>query len=148
MRLCEVIPFPFLLIALVLIFAPHSCERKATPKPVRTSVVDVIITLAEPPVAEYRGGVPGYTATAPEPGRKIDFESETVRRYQQYLAARQDAVFQEIRKLDPSAQRLGQQSTVSNSLTLRLRESAIPEVEKIAGVHRVERSKERRPLNP
>lgn len=147
MRLRGVAPLPFVLITASLFLPARSCEHKATPKLVRTSVVDVIVTLAEPPVAEYRGGIPGYLATAPEPGRKIDFESEAVRRYQQYLAARQEVILQEIHKIDPSVQRLGQQSTVSNSLTLRLGESAIPEVEKISGVRRVERSKERRPLN-
>lgn len=108
----------------------------------------MIIILSEPPVATYRGGIRDYAATAPEPGRKIDFESEPVRRYQAYLAARQDAVFEEIRKIDPSAQRLGQESAVTNNLTARLSEESIARVEKIEGVSRVVRSKEYRPLRP
>lgn len=148
MRLPPAVSFPAFLATLALSLAPHSCQRGATPQPVRESVIDVIVILSEPPVADYRGGIPGYAATAPEPGYKIDFESEPVRRYQVYLAARQDAVLQEIRKIDPSAQRLDQQSTVSNSLMLRLAESTIARVAKLAGVSRVERSKKYRPLEP
>lgn len=146
MRVPGVTFFPIILALMAPGFAPRSCEREATPPPPRESRLDVIVILAEPPVADYHGGIPGYAATAPEPGRKIDFESEPVRRYQSYLAARQEALFQEIRKIEPSAERLDQQSVVTNTLTLRLRESAIEQVRKIAGVSRVERSKEYRPL--
>ena len=134
------------MLGLAASFSLRSCERTATPAPARESLIDVIILLSEPPLATYRGGISDYAPTAPQPGRKIDFESEPVRRYQAYLARRQDAVFEGIRKIDPSARRLGQESAVTNSLTARLSEKSIDRVEKIAGVSRVMRSKEYRPL--
>lgn len=146
MRFPQAAFFSLSLLSLAASFSFRSCERPATSPPTHESLIDVIIILSEPPVATYRGGIGDYAATAPEPGRKIDFESEPVRRYQAYLAARQDAVFEEIRKIDPSAQRLGQESAVTNNLTARLSEKSIARVEKIRGVSRVARSKEYRPL--
>lgn len=51
-----------------------------------------IVQLAEMPATAYAGGISGYAATRPQPGQKIDPEAPAVRRYVDYLAARQDAV--------------------------------------------------------
>lgn len=51
-----------------------------------------IVQLADAPVTAYTGGVSGMAATKPAKGQKIDPNSAAVRKYMDYLAARQDAV--------------------------------------------------------
>lgn len=50
-----------------------------------------IVRLAEPPAADYEGGVAGLAATKPRAGRKLDPSDASVRRYVSYLLGRQDA---------------------------------------------------------
>ncbi|HEY8119729.1 MAG TPA: S8 family peptidase [Myxococcota bacterium] len=50
-----------------------------------------IVRLAEPPVADYEGGVAGIAATKPVAGRKIDPNSAAVKRYASYLLGKQNA---------------------------------------------------------
>ena len=47
-----------------------------------------IVQLAEEPVATYTGGVSGIPATAPAKGKKIDPNSESVKKYVDYLKAK------------------------------------------------------------
>ena len=44
-----------------------------------------LVLLEEPPAAAYRGGVPGYPATKPAAGKKLDKKSASVERYTGYL---------------------------------------------------------------
>lgn len=48
-----------------------------------------IVALKEQPLATYEGDVPGYAATAPDPGRKIDAGSPAAQRYSMMLEQRQ-----------------------------------------------------------
>jgi hypothetical protein len=50
-----------------------------------------IVTFVDEPVASYDGSVPGFAATRPQPGRKIDPNSPAVRAWQQHLTALHDA---------------------------------------------------------
>ena len=47
-----------------------------------------IVQMAEPSVVAYAGGAPGYAATKPGKGQKIDPNSSAVMRYKAYLASR------------------------------------------------------------
>lgn len=58
-----------------------------------------IVQLAAPPVAGYRGGIAGYAATRPAPGRRLDVNASTVRAYIAYLDAQRNATL----ALTPSA---------------------------------------------
>ena len=49
-----------------------------------------IVQMADTPVTAYAGGVPGYTATKPRRGQKIDPNSPAVVSYMAYLVGRQD----------------------------------------------------------
>lgn len=51
-----------------------------------------IVRLAEEPVVAYRGGIPGYQATRPSRGQKIDPNSPQVVQYASYLDSRHDQV--------------------------------------------------------
>jgi hypothetical protein len=51
-----------------------------------------IVQLAEAPVVAYGGGIPGYAATRPARGQKIDPLDARVVAYADYLTARHDAV--------------------------------------------------------
>ncbi|WP_331737508.1 S8 family peptidase [Streptomyces sp. NBC_00019] len=51
-----------------------------------------IVTLADAPVALYRGGLAGIAATAPSSGAKADTNSGDAHRYQDYLKDRQNKV--------------------------------------------------------
>ncbi len=60
-----------------------------------TAQADVyIVRLAEPPVADYEGGVAGIAATKPAAGQKIDPNTTNVKRYVSYLLGRQAAALQ------------------------------------------------------
>ena len=50
-----------------------------------------LVTFADEAVASYDGYAPGFAATRPQPGRKIDPGSPAVRRWQQHLTAKHDA---------------------------------------------------------
>jgi hypothetical protein len=51
-----------------------------------------IVQLSEPAVAAYGGGLPGYAATRPAAGRKLDSAAPAVAAYRSHLKARQAAV--------------------------------------------------------
>ncbi|WP_307812268.1 S8 family peptidase [Lacisediminihabitans changchengi] len=51
-----------------------------------------IVTLADPAVATYQGGVNGYTATKPNPGKQLNARSKAVQSYGDYLAQQQKDV--------------------------------------------------------
>jgi len=50
-----------------------------------------IVQLSEEPVVAYRGGIPGYSATRPSKGQKIDPTSPHVINYASFLTSRHDA---------------------------------------------------------
>ena len=53
-----------------------------------------IVRLADPPVADYEGGVAGLAATKPAAGQKLDPAQSNVRQYVSYLLGKQGAALQ------------------------------------------------------
>lgn len=51
-----------------------------------------IVTLVDAPIAAYAGEVPGYRATKPDKGDRVDVASSDAKRYRSYLRKRQDTV--------------------------------------------------------
>jgi len=51
-----------------------------------------IVTLADPAVATYRGGVNGYAATKPDAGKQLNARATAAQTYSQYLVTRQKDV--------------------------------------------------------
>lgn len=50
------------------------------------------MVLADKPAATYAGGKPGFAATKPQAGRKLDARRDEVRNYQRHLEAKQTAL--------------------------------------------------------
>jgi hypothetical protein len=51
-----------------------------------------IVTLADPAVATYRGGVKGYAATKPVEGKQLNARAKAVQTYSEYLSSEQKDV--------------------------------------------------------
>ncbi|MEZ2391263.1 S8 family serine peptidase [bacterium RCC_150] len=51
-----------------------------------------VVVLAEKPAATYDGGTPGYAATKPQPGKKLDVGKPEVKQYQAHLQQRHQDV--------------------------------------------------------
>ena len=51
-----------------------------------------IVALADAPIVAYAGDVPGYRATRPDGGRRVNVDSKDAQRYRSFLRKRQDAV--------------------------------------------------------
>ena len=66
-------------------------DKAAISKPARNEDI-YIVQLKDDPVIAYGGGVPGFDATRPVTGAKLDSNSDHVRRYADYLARTQDRV--------------------------------------------------------
>ena len=73
--------------SLLSMTALAASDGKAAPK--NTAY---IVQLAEQPVTAYAGGVPGYAATKPRKGQKINPNDPQVYSYMSYLATRQDSL--------------------------------------------------------
>ncbi len=92
------------LIAGVLLFSGGSTEAKRANEPVPPSVDNLyVILLQDPPVASYKGGIPGLAPTNPATlgVRKLDANSPASQAYYNYLAQKQEAFRQTL------AERLG-----------------------------------------
>lgn len=50
-----------------------------------------IVMMSEEPAGAYRGGTPGFAATRPAPGTRIDVTAPHVRAYRDHLSGRHDA---------------------------------------------------------
>jgi hypothetical protein len=53
-----------------------------------------IVRMADDPVVAYKGGIKGYSATAPKKGQKIDPDNPNVQKYFGYLATKHDQALQ------------------------------------------------------
>jgi Subtilase family/Fibronectin type-III domain/Peptidase inhibitor I9/PA domain len=55
-----------------------------------------IVTFGDEPVASYDGYEPGFPATRPQPGRKLNANSPAAQRWQQHLVAKHDAALSRV----------------------------------------------------
>ncbi|MGH3470699.1 MAG: S8 family serine peptidase [Nocardioidaceae bacterium] len=62
----------------------------AVPAPGQTGLY--VVVLNDAPLATYKGGVRGYSATAPRPGQRFDADRPAVTRYRDYLLSHQAQV--------------------------------------------------------
>ena len=76
-------------VSLLATGAPAHAEE---PAPVSFEPGRYIVTLADPAVAGYEGGISGYPGTAPEGGEQLDAGDAPVQKYSDLLENRQDAV--------------------------------------------------------
>ncbi len=95
-----------------------------------------LVTLRDTPVASYRGDVRGYAATRPAAGRRFDNARPEVRRYRDYLRARQDEVLD--RAGSPHV--LYRYTTVVSGLAVELDTRQVKQLRDLRAVRSVERS--------
>lgn len=105
----------------------------------------VIVTLADPPVASYSGGIPGYAATRPQPGGRLDPGAPAALRYRERLARAHDGFRGYLRSKAPAAVVVAEFFYTGNALAVKLN-GARPQVLAAGpGVQRVEPSALYRP---
>ncbi|MDR7520571.1 MAG: S8 family serine peptidase [Armatimonadota bacterium] len=80
----------------------------------------VIVKLADPPVASYEGGIPGYQRTKPVRGRKLDPSSDAVKKYKEYLAGKRQAYKDYLKGKAPRATVVRELATVFNGVAVKL----------------------------
>ncbi len=88
-----------------------------------------IVTFDDEPVASYEGYEPGFPATRPTPGRKIDPDSPAVRRWQQHLTAKHDRALQRV-----GATKIYDYTIASNGVAAELTGRQAAALAKTAGV--------------
>lgn len=64
-----------------------SARESATPGP-RGGAKSYIVPMANDPIVAYKGDIPGYGATKPGTGEKVNLKSAKVRKYQMFLSKR------------------------------------------------------------
>lgn len=105
-----------------------------------------IITLAEPALAAYTGGVRGLARTAVDTRRgerKLNARSPASRAYVQYLRGQQDKFLSRTsRMLGRSAAPLNRYVAAVNGVSLRMTQAEAQRVARLSGVAMVERSVE------
>ncbi|OPG03502.1 S8 family serine peptidase [Microbispora sp. GKU 823] len=95
--------------------APGVAQPAAAAAPPATAATPYIVTLAEPPLATYDGGVQGIAPTKGGKGRKVDTTSANARRYRERLTRRQDEVARGV-----GATATAHHAVASNSFTAEL----------------------------
>ena len=88
-----------------------------------------IVTFEDEPVASYEGYEPGFPATRPRPGRKIDPDSPAVRRWQRHLTAKHDRALQRV-----GATKIYDYTIASNGVAAELTGRQAAVLAKTAGV--------------
>ena len=86
--------------ALVPATPPGSLGLAAPVEPAKEAAAVYIVQLAAAGAATYKGGTPGYAATKPELGRKLDRSSGQVESYVKYLEQSHDRLLAEIGAAD------------------------------------------------
>lgn len=108
-----------------------------------------LVRLADPPLASYRGGIPGLAPTSPAVtgARKLNVKSPASLAYRQYLADKQASLVNSIEQaLGHPAKVLYHYYTVYNGVAVRLTPEEAPKVAALPGVISVQREQWRYPL--
>jgi subtilisin family serine protease len=99
-----------------------------------------IVRLAEPPAADYEGGVAGLAATKPAAGRKLDPATPAVRQYVAYLLGRQSAALASV----GGGKRLYNYAYAFNGFAADLSPAAAAKLRSTSGVLSVVKDEKRR----
>lgn len=117
-------------------FDPHADDL--TPAS-RSGYVRIIVELADPPVAAYRGSVPGLPATAPRAlGRaKLNVNSSAAVRYRQFLDVRHTSLVQRVRGIAPDATISRRFATAINGVAMEVPAAALQRIANLPDVKTV-----------
>ncbi len=118
---------------------PAGAGGRATDAPPAAQVESdyVIVKLADPPVASYEGGIPGYARTKPLPGRKLNLNAPAARAYGRYLGDRRANFRSWLRSNAPRAQVVREYSVVFNGVAVKLNGEARERLAQGPGVRAV-----------
>lgn len=98
-----------------------------------------IVQLAELPVAGYEGGIPGYRATRPQAGKKLDVTNPDVAAYTGYLLGRHDKVM----AAAGVSNKAYSYATVFNGFAAELTEAQVAKLATTSGVLSITRDEAR-----
>ncbi|MFQ3229246.1 MAG: hypothetical protein ACI9DO_000604 [Reinekea sp.] len=99
-----------------------------------------IVSLNDPSVARYRGGINGFEATSTEGKSKLEVNAPHVQSYAQYLETTQDKFLSQlVAKVGRNVTPLEQLQMASNVLILELTEAEAQQVATIQGVRQVQK---------
>jgi len=93
-----------------------------------------IILLSAQPLSSYTGNVPGYAATMPVPGGKLDLTSPAAVAYSSFLASQRNFAKMYLAKFAPEVTVTYEYSTVLNGLAVNLNGADIKELNHLPGV--------------
>src|SRR2546425_12228005 len=93
-----------------------------------------IILLSAQPLSSYTGNVPGYAATMPVPGGKLDLTSPAAVAYSSLLASQRNFAKMYLAKFAPEVTVTYEYSTVLNGLAVNLNGADIRELNHLPGV--------------
>lgn len=99
-----------------------------------------LVQLADAPASSYTGGVPGYAATKPRAGAKIDANAPAVTRYRGYLKQRQDGVLRQA----STARKVGAYSVTFNGFAASMTAADAVKLARTAGVKAVIKDEKRK----
>src|SRR6266567_1393182 len=93
-----------------------------------------IILLSARPLSSYTGNVPGYAATMPVPGGKLDLTSPAAVAYSNFLASQRNFAKMYLARFAPEVTVTYEYSTVLNGLAVNLNGADIRELNHLPGV--------------
>ena len=93
-----------------------------------------IILLSAQPLSSYTGNIPGYPATMPLPGGKLDLNSPAAIAYSSFLASQRNFAKMYLAKFAPEVTVTYEYSTVLNGLAVNLNGADIHELNRLPGV--------------
>ena len=93
-----------------------------------------IILLSAQPLSSYTGNLPGYAATMPVPGGKLDLTSPAAVAYSSFLASQRNFAKMYLAKFAPEVTVTYEYSTVLNGLAVNLNGADIRELNHLPGV--------------
>lgn len=127
--------------------AQPAVSAAAAPSAAPLERVHYIVLLDEPPVAQYRGGVPGIPATAADANGdvRLDLGTEAVRAYTRHLDRARRRIIQEATYRFPELELGWEWTIVANGFSAELYPENVPDLERIAGVDLVHPAEELQP---
>ena len=93
-----------------------------------------IILLSAQPLSSYTGAIPGYAATMPAPGGKLDLTSPAAISYSSFLASQRNFAKMYLAKFAPEVTVTYEYSTVLNGLAVNLNGADVKELKNLPGV--------------
>src|SRR3989449_770844 len=93
-----------------------------------------IILLSAQPLSSYTGNIPGYAATMPVPGGKLDLTSPAAVAYSSFLASQRNFAKMYLAKFAPEVTVTYEYSTVLNGLAVNLNGADVRELNHLPGV--------------